>query len=343
MKFFFWPVLLLLLSGCTPYKDLPAGTVHTISTTSAIVTAERVSLPPLQDEAPPANEYRVGMGDSLYINVQGQPQLGSPVTTTGSRVTGSRVDGNGEIHLPMIGSVVVNDLSLAEIQRVLEERFSSFLNKPWVVVEVAEYRSQPLFLLGQFRTPGTYYLDRPYTLLQGISLAGGLVDAANLRSARLIRAGKTLPVDLYSALQEGNAGQNIWLKAGDTIFVPDDKNQNVFVFGAVKRPGAVVMPNGQLNLAQALATADINQIRGEGQLVRIIRSRSATQGELLVIDFGKELRGETISFPLLAGDIIYVPRSAIGTWNEVLVEILPSLQTISAILQPFVSIKYLSN
>lgn len=336
---------LLALNACSRYADLPAGTVLEISGTTAIVEEKTVEIPKLAEEAPPSSDYLVGPGDVLYINIQGKPDLGSPnLAASGSgRVTGSRVDGKGDVHLPLIGSVPVTGLSVVQIQELLAERFAPYLNQPWVVVEIAEYRSKPLYLLGQFRTAGAFYMDRPYTLVQSLSLAGGLLDTANLRRARLIRNNRTQPVDFYAVLQEGDSSQNIWLQAGDTLFVPDDKNQNVFVFGAVKKAGPVPMPNGELNLAQALATVELNETRGEERLVRIIRSLSVTRGQLLVVDLAKTLNGEALPFPLLEGDIVYVPRNGVGNWNEALAEILPSLTTVSAVLQPFVQIKFLSN
>ena len=72
--------------------------------------------------------------------------------------------------------------------------------------------------------PGTYYLDRPQTLPQGVALGGGLLDSANLRSARLLRGERTKPVDIYQLLTAGQPQQNAWLQAGDTIYVPDDRN-----------------------------------------------------------------------------------------------------------------------
>ena len=135
--------------------------------------------------------------------------------------------------------------------------------------------------------------------------------------------------------------QNVWLQAEDTLYVPDDKNQHVFVFGAVTTPGSVPMPNGRLSLSQALASVGVKETRGNTTHVRIIRSLSLSRGELLVVDHDRILRGEALPFYLTQGDIIYIPHSAVGSWNQVLEDILPSLQTISATLQPFVSIKYL--
>jgi len=150
-----------------------------------------------------------------------------------------------------------------------------------------------------------------------------------------------MPVDIYQLLRQGDALQNRWLQPGDTLYVPDDKNQNVFVLGAVEKSGPVPMPNGRLTLAQALSTAGINGARHNQKNLRIIRSHSATRGELIVLDLEPVLRGEVMPYPLLEGDIIYVPRSAVGNWNQTLQEILPTLQTLSAVLQPFVQIQYL--
>lgn len=331
-------LLALLLAGCSTYRDLRPGAVQEVAPL-AVLENQTVEVPPLQAITPSA-DYLVGAGDSLFINIDGRPELGSPILA-GSKLQGSRVDGQGRIRLPLIGSIAVAGLSLEQIQQRLAEAFSVYLKQPWVVVEVAEYRSQPINLLGQFRTPGTYYLDHPLTLIQGVALGGGLLDSANLRSARLLRGERTQPVDIYQLLTSGNPQQNVWLQPGDTIYVPDDRNQNVFVFGAVEKPGPVAMPNGRLFLDAALASSGLDETGGDQRYVRIIRSISATRGQLLVVDLSRSLRGEALPFNLEEGDIIYVPRSGIGNWNQALSEMLPSLQAISTVLQPFVQIKFL--
>ena len=62
----------------------------------------------------------------------------------------------------------------------------------------------------------------------------------------------------------------------------------------------------------------------------------------MVVDFDKIMRGDALPLVLRNGDIIYVPKSNLGGWNDAIAEILPSLQAFSAVLQPFVNIKYLS-
>jgi polysaccharide biosynthesis/export protein len=333
---------LVSLSACSRYRDLPAGTVRSISS-SAVVSKEVVSVPTPPPAPAPSKDYQVGAGDVLLVNVNGRPEFTVASPGGGGKVQGSRVDGAGSLHLPLVGKVQVAGLTISAIEQKLAASYRKYLQEPWVVVEVAEYKSLPLYLLGQFRASGTYYMDRPLTLAQGLALGSGFDAAsANLRGARLSRDGKIYPVDLADLLLHGDTKQNVWLKGGDTIYIPDNRNQQVFIFGAVKKPGAVPMPPAGLSLAQAIASAELRDIGYDFRHVRIIRSLSTTRGELLVVDYDKVLRGEALPIQLMEGDVVYVPKSNFGTWNDVIAEILPSLQLVSNMLQPFVSIKYLS-
>jgi len=353
-------IIFLMLTGCAMYRDIPPGTVtgipvgestasSSIKANNSIVTEETVTVLPL-DEPAPLPEYTIGTGDILFINVSGKPEFSSLTTTSSyselgkvQAPSGSRVDGNGDIHMPYLGAIQVGGLTLTQAQKRILDAAKKYLNDPWVVVEVGEYKSHPLYLLGQFRNSGTFYMDRPLNLLQGIALGNGYDGSADLTSARLIRDKKTAPVDINDLLTKGDQRQNVWLKPGDTIYIPDNKNMFVFVFGAVKKGGPVVIPPGGLTLPQAIATAELRDTGHDFHYIRIIRSLSTTRGELMVIDFDKILHGEAMPLMLRQGDIVFVPKSGLGNWNDAINEILPSLQAFSALLQPFVSIKYLSD
>jgi polysaccharide export outer membrane protein len=246
-------LFLLLFSGCAPYSTYPPGTVKQIN---PVVEQQTVSLSSEETgTVVMRDEYFLGPGDILFVNVSGKPEFS---TVAGGK--GSRVDGAGNIHLPFVGSVRVAGLTLEQAQSVVKNAFSSYLREPWAVIEMADYRTK-----------------------------------------------------------------------------------QVFIFGAVKRPGPVPMMMNGLNLAQAIATAELRDSYHDLNHVRIIRSLSATQGELIVVDFEKILQGDALPFPLRDGDIIYVPKNRFGNWNDTLAEILPSLNAVIAILQPFVQIKYLKS
>lgn len=346
---------LLFSAGCARYADLPVGTSKPIvcGPVSPVVEQETITLAQPADVQPPI-DYIIGVGDLIYVQLYGRPDLTTLATPGGmnsgglaaaaarNSMPGSRVDGSGAIRVPLLGSVKVTGLTIEQARLSLEQAYAKYFRQPSVMVEIAEYKSQPLYLLGQFKVAGVYYLDRPLTLLQGIALGGGFDPTANISSARLIRDNKTVPVDVYALLMQGGMAQNVWLRPGDSIFVPDNRSQFVFVFGAVSKPGPVPYPPAGLNLAQAIASAELRDTGYNERQVRIIRSHSPTKGELIVVDFAKVLRGEAFPFMLKEGDIVYIPKSALGNWNDAVNEMLPSLQAIGALLNPFVQVKFLS-
>jgi polysaccharide biosynthesis/export protein len=343
IRYLLLPAISLLFASCAHYEKLPAGTIRDIAA-SPVVEKTEVAVTPLPVEVPPSLDYIIGPNDVLFINISGRPEFAlAGGSNAGSKIQGSRVDGGGNVSLPLIGPVKVEGLTLAQAQARIAAALGKFLNDPWVVVEVAEYKSKPVYLLGQFRNSGTFYLDRPLNLVQGIALGNGFDPAANLRGARLSREGKTVPVDIYELLMNGEVSQNVWLKPGDTIFIPDNRNQLIFIFGAVKKPGPVPIPAGGLNLAQAIASAELRETGYDFTKVRIIRSLSPTKGQLMIVDYEKILSGKALPMQLMEGDIVYVPKSAFGEWNDVITDILPSLQAVSSILQPFVQVKFLTN
>lgn len=338
--------LLWGLTACSIYHEpaLPAGFTRSIEATpdSPIVEKQTISVESDHFETAPPSDYVIGMNDSLYINVYGHPELSSVLIMQG-KMLGSRVDGSGNIYLPVVGKIPLAGLTVAQAESKLMEIYRPFIKDPWIVVEITDYKSQPVYLTGQFKNPGVVYLDRPINLLQGIALGAGLDANADLRGARLIRNNKIVTVDIYNLLREGAITQNIWLRAGDIIYIPDNKLQNVFVLGAVKKPGPVPIPHNQLSLLQAIAAAGgYNDSGYQEKRVRIIRSLSTTRGELLVVDTDKMLRGEALPFIMQEGDIVYVPRDAFGDWSQAVKDMLPTLELIGAILNPFVQIKFLS-
>ena len=342
----FMLLVLLVITGCANRFSLPAGTVKPIQQVdlSPVVASEQVTVlgEQLSSATPP--EYLVGTGDVLSVVIYGLPDLSAGNSSDASTraAKGSRVDSAGTIQLPLLGSVQVAGLSLQQVRDRIQGSFKKYLKNPSVVVEMVEPKSSPLYLLGQFKKPGTYYLDRPVNLLQGVSFGSGFDINADLSSARLLRGNRIVPVDIYALLHDGDQRQNVWLYPGDTVYIPDNSIQNVFVFGAVKTPGPVPIKNGHISLHQAVAAAGgIGETSSYDNNIRIIRSLTPTRGELIVVDIDKVLAGEALSFQLNNGDVVYIPRNRVGDWNQAMNELLPTLQLFGAILNPFVQIKFL--
>lgn len=112
------------------------------------------------------------------------------------------------------------------------------------------------------------------------------------------------------------------------------------MLGAVIHPGAKPVTNGPLTLAQAMADAG-GPLPAQANLkhIRVIRARSPVAGELYVIDYTRIITGESFDMPLEPGDIVYVPPNGIGSWNDVVAAITPTIEVFSLALDPFVLAK----
>jgi polysaccharide biosynthesis/export protein len=299
--------------------------------------------------------YRVGPGDTLLVAVYGHPELsiapyaGSSLTSQGSRLAGLVIDNDGTIQFPLLGAVQVAGKTSDQLRAYLETELAPYVKDPKVTVQVVFTGSIRYYLLGQFSEPGMKYGDRPLRLLEVLSLGGTvLLDRASLRTAYVARGTKRLPIDFRKLVLEGDLRQNIRLRTGDIVVVPDKSSEQAFVFGGSPgsnpRGGAVQFVNGRLTLLQALAQAGFGiRERTQGKLSETYVIRSVgDRGEYFVVDAARILEGEAAPFELEPGDVIYVPLTGLASWNEALEQVLPTLQTVSGLLTPFVQIKYLS-
>ncbi|MFZ5890683.1 MAG: polysaccharide biosynthesis/export family protein [Myxococcota bacterium] len=300
--------------------------------------------------------YRVGPGDTILVAVYGHPELSiAPYVgaTTGqtnsSRLAGLVVDNDGTAQFPLIGSLKVAGKTSNELRMFLEKELARYVNEPKVTCQVVFTGSIRYYLLGQFTQPGLKYSDRPLRLMEALSLGGSvLLERASLNTAYVARNGKRLAVNFRRLLRNGDMRQNIRLRPGDVVFVPDNAGETVFVFGGAAggtaAGGAIPMRNGRLDLLQALAQAGYG-IRDRAQVklseTRVIRS-DGDRGQLFLVDAAAMLKGEAAPFQLMPGDIVFVPETAFTSWNEAIAQMLPTLQAVSGLLTPFVQIKYLS-
>lgn len=254
--------------------------------------------------SPSREPYLVGVGDWLEIEITG--------------ISGSRnetfVMPDGKIYYDLAGGVDVEGLTVAEIGTRLREALSRDYSSPNVNVTLREVRSQRAWLLGRLNKPGLYPLSQPTTLLEGISLAGGLFtsrfsgsteELADLGNSFVLRDGKVLPVDLLALIKQGDMSQNIYLKDGDYVYLPSSLSQNVHVLGAVRQPQAIGYKD-RLNIVAAIAYAKGPTPDANLEKVLIIRG-SLRSPKVAVVDFKKILAGQATNFELKPFDIVWVP------------------------------------
>ena len=218
--------------------------------------------------------YVVGAQDVLTVTVFSEPQLSGRF----------RVENDGQFSYPFLGRVQASGRTLADIATLVRTRLADgYLRNPQVTVEIEQFRSQNVFIMGEVRTPGRYTLTGAVTLIEALAQAGSIAPSAGnevliLHPSKTASESPTLPgsgdadvqrINLRD-IQSGKLAANVTIRDGDTIFVP--KAQRFYVTGNVRAPGAYVLePN--LTVLQAISMAGGATERGSTRRLRIIRNK----------------------------------------------------------------------
>ncbi len=292
-------------SGCAG-EPLPVARQGT----PAPVSAELSALPeqPLAPELlqPADTAFRLGPGDKLEIEVMGD-------LTTRTRVT---VGPDGRIYYNLLPGIDVWGLTIPMARDRLAVALKKFVReKPAVSLSLVSVASQQVWLLGRLNGPGAYPLDRPTSLLDAVSEAGGLgvntpaggmySEDADLSRSFLVRNGHLIPVDFQRLLREGDLSQNVYLQSGDFIFVPSLRSAQVHVLGAVLQPRSERM-TGSLTVIQAIALAGGTVPDACLPNVAILRG-SLSHPQIAIVAVNLVLHGKAPDVRLEPGDIVYVP------------------------------------
>jgi polysaccharide export outer membrane protein len=252
-----------------------------------------------------SEEYIIGPKDLLEIEVFGLSELD---TTT-------RVSEDGLITVALLGEVKVGGLTKSGLEKKLTQLFKErFLKNPQVTVFIKEYRSRIVSILGAVNEPGDYELLGRQTLLQMISQAGGLTEEAG-REIIVIRkqpdgsnTSQEIPVE--DLVEKGDVKLNIVLKPGDIINIPIDKTVRVYVFGQVKKPGALEVKKSNIpTLLQAIAQAGGFSERASRGNVNIKRKNDQGEEIQITVNAKAIIKGKKKDIQLLENDVVYVPES----------------------------------
>ena len=262
-------------------------------------------------------DYRLGPGDTLTVWVRDSEEIGG---------RGYRISADGSVRLPLLGRVPAAGLTTEELEDGLIESLSEYLYEPDVLVSIEAYGSRPVSMLGQVQNPGSIYLQGPTTLLQAISIVGGLSASASYHAVvsrdpgqgliptpdeepRMVDGRQILEVDL-GELMTGVAGErNVLLAANDIVTV--QKAEVMYVLGAVNRAGGFVMGGERrVTVLQAVAMAEGWQNTASPSSAYILRATDTAKRKELPVDLKKVMSGEAEDLMLRPDDILFVPNSS---------------------------------
>jgi polysaccharide export outer membrane protein len=192
-----------------PTTPAPGAAAKPATPTPAEVAAQAAA-----QAAPLPADYVIGPEDVLIVIFWREKDLSSEVT----------VRPDGRISIPLLQDVEVAGLTPEQLQKKLLTLSQRFVEDPNITVVVKSINSRRVYITGQVAKPGPYLLTSPTTVVQLISIAGGLLEYADSKNIVIVRNEKNGPTSYrlnYREIAERkNLKQNIPLKPGDTVIVP---------------------------------------------------------------------------------------------------------------------------
>lgn len=262
-------------------------------------------------------DYRLGPEDQILIRT---PQ----VSEINERPF--RIDSEGFVELPIVGRIRVGGLTLQDFEKELSSRLAEYVRDPQVFVTLAQFRGDPVFFIGAFRAPGIYPLTGSRTLVEMLTVVGGIQPnaARRIKVTRRLDYGalplpnaidnpelriSTVEISLSSLSENINPEEDIILQPYDVVSV--ERAERVYVSGEVVRAASIELgERNSISVIQALTEAGGFTPTAKRSELRILRPISGTDRRAeIVIDANRILSGRVQDFPLLPNDVLYVPAS----------------------------------
>ena len=190
-----------------------------------IFNNRKLSFEPNMNIATP-QDYRLGPGDEVYIDIWGASQERFEST----------VSPEGTINIESYGPVQVDGLTVAQANQRLRNSLGARYASSRIKLTVGQTKTITVDVMGEVKVPGTYTLSAFSTVFNALYMAGGINEIGTLRNIKIFRKGRQISTcDVYDYILNGNMKGNVRLSAGDVIVVgPYDCLVNIT--GKVKRP-----------------------------------------------------------------------------------------------------------
>lgn len=273
--------------------------------------------------------YTLGPGDTLNFSVYDRADLARENV---------QIAPDGTVSFLQAIAVRAQGLTLDQLRGRIEEELSKYQKNVKVIITPSAVASKEFTIIGRVKKPGSFVLDRPTSVLEGISLAEGIqvgtvrssaFELADFERSFVARKGKKLNVDLSRLYFEGDFSQNAYLEPDDYIYIASSLENEIYVLGEVREAGRRKMPV-KLTLARAIAEAGGFTDAAFQAKVLLVRG-SIHQPVTQVVNVKDILQGRAADIPLQNRDIIFVSKHPFDIVERALDNaIITFMQTVTA-------------
>jgi len=162
-----------------------------------------------------ADDYHLVSGDILDIEVYGYEDL---------QVTDLMIRPDGKLAFPLVGEVPAAGLTPADLSANLTKALAEYVKNPQVTVNVIQFHTIRVYVLGEVARPGMYEIEKQHNLLDAISMAGGHTLYASKKAVYVVHktTGQYVQINLNNLLKKGDLTQNCELADGDVVYLAEN-------------------------------------------------------------------------------------------------------------------------
>ncbi|MDR0234817.1 polysaccharide biosynthesis/export family protein [Acinetobacter sp.] len=275
------------------------------------------------------NIYRLSSGDVLSIQLWAYPEITPPIQdATNIKAVGYPIDSNGNVQLPLVGSVRIAGKTLAETNRFLHNQFAKYLKHPDVVVRVLSYEGRRYFVNGQVMKSGQYTLnDQPISIYTALGQAGGIdTKTGDTTNIQLIRNGQTYNLNTIQLEKQGLSLHQLLIQPNDTIFVHTKQDQKLYVMGESSRSQALTLRDQGMTLSDVLGESEgISPYSASAARIYVMRTdlntKQSTIYHLNLSSLGNLALAN--QFAMQKNDIVYIDATGLTRWQRIMNQVIP--------------------
>jgi polysaccharide export outer membrane protein len=270
-------------------------------------------------------EYALGSSDVISIDLTDTDDI------DGSYI----IDPDGNIDLPFVGKVNIEDLTLNKTKKKLITVLKKYYKNYDLQIKIMEFNSSKVYILGAVKNQVTINLNlKPIKLIDAAIQANynpNSVDKNYGNKALLRRDNQVYKIDINNIFQSVDAKDNFYLKKNDVLFV-DRNSDALHVFGEVTKTG-VYFPNINYSLTELISTAGLNKLTANASKVYVIREdyNSFLKINVFKLDIKNPINlvlGKR--FMLQPKDIVFIPPTNLVKWNRVISLLVPQTELFSS-------------
>ena len=258
-------------------------------------------------------EYALGSSDVISINLTDTDDI------DGSYI----ISPNGNVDLPFVGKINIDNLTLTETKKKLISTIKKYYLSYDLQIKIEEFNSSKVYILGAVKKQITINLnEKPIKLIDAAIQANYDPNSAdkNYGSKGLLRRdNQVYKIDINNIFQSVDTKDNFYLKKNDVLFV-DRNSDALHVFGEVTKPG-VYFPNIAYSLTELISSAGMNGLTANASKVYVIREDydSFLKINVFKLDIRNPINlvlGKR--FMLKPKDIVFIPPTKLVKWNRVI-------------------------